>query len=92
MGSKGWKHFPLRHYGFKKDFLCDFAPLRALRETKKLRMKKSFMNINVDNSNYFVHIKTSPLGDLGGFQFKINRRWFGVKIISARFYESMFGI
>ena len=25
------------------------------------------MNINVDNSNYFVHIKTSPLGDWGGF-------------------------
>ena len=37
----------------------------------------------------------SPFGGRvgeGGFQFKIHRRWLGVKIIRTRFYKSMLGI
>jgi len=35
-GSKGWKHFPLQHYGFKKGFLCAFES-SCLRVSKPLR-------------------------------------------------------
>jgi hypothetical protein len=36
MNLKGWKHSQFYHYNFKKGFLCVLAPLRALRETRKV--------------------------------------------------------